>query len=187
MPTTSIQALPYPAAVGVTPDVPFFMKTLAEAIEKGLVMRFASAAERDAKLPSGQRVAGMFAWVDADQMYYVWSTKGTPSWKVVWLDTGWVQLSPSPEIIFIRRVGGTVNIVATGGKNVPSLGRVPIGAFNIVPAEHRPAHDMIGICELRWLTNGAGTLSVDAAGTIWVWNPTPSANSSWYGSITYVV
>ena len=186
MPTTLVQPLPYPAP-GAVPDVPADLKLLAEAIEKGLVMRFASIAERDAKLPSGQRVSGMFAWVDATQAYYVWSTKGTPSWKVMWWDTGWIQLSPAPEIIFMRRVGGTVTIVATGGKNGPSLGRVPVGVYNIVPAEHRPAHDMIGALELRWLTNGAGTLSVDQAGTIWVWNPTPSANSSWYGSITYVV
>ena len=116
-----------------------------------------------------------------------YTTNGT-TWSVYDnTDTGWVQLSPAPEIIFIRRVGKTVTVVATGGKNIPSLGRVPVGAFNIVPAEHRPAHDMIGILELRWLTNGVGTLSVDAGGTIWAWNPTPSANSSWYGSITYVM
>ena len=116
-----------------------------------------------------------------------YTTNGT-TWSVYDnTDTGWVQLSPAPEIIFIRRVGKTVTVVATGGKNIPSLGRVPVGAFNIVPAEHRPAHDMIGTLELRWLTNGMGTLSVDAAGTIWVWNPTPSANASWYGSITYVL
>ena len=118
---------------------------------------------------------------------YEYTTNGT-TWSVYGnTDTGWVQLSPEPEIIFIRRVGKTVTVVATGGKNIPSLSRIPVGAFNIVPAEHRPAHDMIGTLELRWLTNGMGTLSVDAAGTIWVWNPTPSANSSWYGSITYVL
>ena len=116
-----------------------------------------------------------------------YTTNGT-AWSVYDnTDTGWVQLSPAPEIIFIRRVGKTVTVVATGGKNIPPLGRVPVGAFNIVPAEHRPAHDMIGTLELRWLTNGAGTLTVDKAGTVWVWNPTTSANSTWYGSITYVM
>ena len=115
------------------------------------------------------------------------TTNGT-TWSVYSnIDTGWVQLSPSPEIIFIRRVGGTVTVVATGGKNVPSLGKVPVGTTNIVPASMRPAHGMVGILELRWLTNGVGTLSVDAGGTIWAWNPTPSANSLWYGSITYVL
>ena len=186
MPTTSIQALPYPAAVGVTPDVPFFMKTLAEAVEKGMVMRFASIAERDAKLPSGQRVAGMIAWVDSDQTYYVWSTTGTPSWRVMWVDSGWIQLATSP-IIFIRRIGGTVTLVTTGGTLVPSLGRIPISTPNIVPASLRPAHDVLGVAELRWLQNGIGTITVDAGGTVWLWNPTPSANASWYGSITYVV
>ena len=116
-----------------------------------------------------------------------YTTNGT-AWSVYDnTDTGWVQLSPAPEIICIRRVGKTVTVVATGGKNIPPLGRVLVGSFNILPPSLRPAHDMTGTLELRWLANGVGTLMVDKAGTIWVWNPTPSANSTWYGSITYVM
>lgn len=84
MPTTLIQPLPYPPAVGVTANVPRDVKALAEAVESRLVMRFASTAARDAAIPSGQRVAGMLAWVDADQTRYVWSTAGTASWRPEW-------------------------------------------------------------------------------------------------------
>ena len=116
-----------------------------------------------------------------------YTTDGT-TWSVYDnTDTGWVQLSPAPEIIFIRRVGKTVTVVATGGKDIPSRAKIPVGTRNIIPAEHRPAHVMVGTLELRLLINGMGTLSVDTAGTIWVWNPTPSSNASWYGSITYVM
>ena len=83
MPTTPIQALPYPGGADA-PAGPAQMKALAEAVENRVVMRFASIAERDAKLPSGRRVAGMRAWVDADQTEYVWSTTGTASWRPTW-------------------------------------------------------------------------------------------------------
>jgi len=117
MPTTPIQALPYPPAVGATPDVPRDVKALAEAIETRLVMRFASIAERDTKLPSGQRVAGMLAWVDADQTYYTWTTSG---WRIYWRT--WTTYTPSVFNINLGNgsvsgrycvIGGTVHYLAT--------------------------------------------------------------------------
>ena len=102
-------------------------------------------------------------------------------------DTGWVQLSSTGVTIFARRTGRTVTVTVTGGQSIPSLGKVIIATANIIPATMRPARDMVGIVELRWLQNGVGTVTVDTGGTVWVWNPTSSANSSWYGSITYVM
>lgn len=83
MPTTTIQPLPYPSPTGVTPDVPRDIKALAEAVEGRVVMRFATAAARDAALPSGKRVAGMGCFIEADQTLYMWSTTGTAQWRVV--------------------------------------------------------------------------------------------------------
>lgn len=83
MPTTPIQALPYPSGSDA-PAGPAQLKALAEAIETRTVMRFASTAARDAALPVGSRIAGMQAFVDADQTLYVWSTTGTASWRPTW-------------------------------------------------------------------------------------------------------
>lgn len=111
MPTTPIQALPYPSGSDA-PAGPAQLKALAEAVEKGLAMRFASIAERDAKLPAGQRVAGMIAWVDADQTYYVWSTRGTPQWRVLWMDTDWTNVTLASGFsgaLQVRRIGYEVH------------------------------------------------------------------------------
>ena len=86
MPTTPIQALPYPGGADA-PAGPAQIKALAESVETRVVMRFASIAERDAKLPAGQRVAGMLAYVEADQTLYVWSTFGMASWRIEWRAT----------------------------------------------------------------------------------------------------
>ena len=86
MPTTTIQALPYPSGSDA-PAGPAQIKALAEAVETRTAMRFASIAERDAKVPAGQRIAGMQAFVDADQTLYRWSTSGTASWRIEWRAT----------------------------------------------------------------------------------------------------
>lgn len=93
MATTTVQPLPYPSPTGVTPDVPRDIKALAEAVENRVVMRFASTAARDAAIPAGQRIAGMQAFVDADQTLYVWSTAGTPGWRPV--NVTWRPYTPT--------------------------------------------------------------------------------------------
>lgn len=89
--------------------------------------------------------------------------------------------------ITLVRDGLTVTIWASGNVPIPSMGRPFVGPTNIVPADLRPARDVFGALELRWLQHGIGTLSLDTAGSLAVWNPTTSTNADWSGSVTYTV
>lgn len=140
MATTTIQPLPYPLP-GDPADGPAQIKALAEAVEGRVVMRFPSLAARDAAIPSGQRVAGMLAWVDADQAYYVWSTRGTtPSWRVLWQDTGWANVPLAAGFsgsLQVRRIGYEV---AWTGTVTRTAGPFAVGTtYTVVAAGGVPA------------------------------------------------
>lgn len=141
MPTTPIQALPYPGGADA-PAGPAQIKALAEAVETRLVMRFASTAARDAALPVGSRIAGMLAWVDADQTYYVWSTNGTASWRVMWRDTAWttVQTQTASRPLIEARMaadGQSVTLHVNGPLAIPT-GSTVVLAEGSIPVALRP-------------------------------------------------
>lgn len=89
--------------------------------------------------------------------------------------------------VYIHRVGPIATVWAEGTDTIPALARPHIGNPNIIPAGFRPARDVTGTAELRWLTNGVGALTVDRFGSVLLWNPTATANSNWSGSVTYTV
>ena len=69
MPTTSpIQALPLPVP-GDQPLIPADMTALAQAVEKRLIMRFATTSERDSKITAPEN--GMFAWLTTNKILTV--------------------------------------------------------------------------------------------------------------------
>lgn len=113
MATTTIQPLPYPGP-GDSPDVPRDLKALAEAVEDRTVMRFASAAARDAAIPSGRRVPGMHAYIESENGVYVWDGG---EWRAVWRDTGWLPITPRVNVVSqgaeARRIGDVVYIRGT--------------------------------------------------------------------------
>ena len=169
MPTTPIQALPYPSATGVSADVPRDLKALAEAVENRSAMRFASIAERDAKLPTGQRVAGMIAWVDADQAYYVWSTSGTPSWKVLW------SVGAQP---FAVATGSTAVAAVSAGNYIDVNITFPSGRFSATPTLALSSNNGRATCSVFAATATGATVRVanwtsaaSAAGTLF-WTAT---------------
>ena len=185
MPTTPIQALPYPGGADA-PAGPAQIKALAEAVETRTAMRFASIAERDAKLPAGQRVAGMIAWVDADQTYYVWSTTGSPSWKIVWRDSGWQTAPLAPGFsgqLCYRRVGMQVEVQC----NVTSAAGFPQGATQInatpLPAEVRPPGNRRGGAGLSGNTTGA--TGVSTSGAVFVIHQSGATRAGADGSCVY--
>ena len=141
MPTTLVQPLPYPAP-GAVPDVPADLKLLAEAVETRGVMRFASIAARDAALPAGSRVAGMLAWVDANQTLYVWSTTGTPSWRPDWSPGAAVSIAMAAGFAGTaeyRLVGPWVFVWWNCTTSIASNGAA-LPLFTL-PAEAQPAND----------------------------------------------
>ncbi|WP_102509085.1 hypothetical protein [Sanguibacter massiliensis] len=89
--------------------------------------------------------------------------------------------------IRIRRAGMVVTVWATGTIAIPPAGRPIVGPSNVIPGWLRPAEDTFGLAELRWLTNGVGSMAVDRFGSVTVWNPTSVTASQWAASVTYVV
>lgn len=65
---TADQALPHPAGT-VAPHVPYFLRTLASSIERRLVSRFASAADRDARRAT-RNVGEIYVLTDTGVPYY---------------------------------------------------------------------------------------------------------------------
>jgi hypothetical protein len=96
--TTANQALPYPQSTDTPADTPLFMQNLATALEKKLVMVFASMADRDAKIITA--VKGMFC-ITIDTMTGWWYDGGT-----------WVKVLPVVQPAITS--GGTVPDNATG-------------------------------------------------------------------------
>ena len=193
MPTTPIQALPYPGGADA-PAGPTQIKALAEAVENRVVMRFASIAERDAKLPAGQRVAGMIAWVDANQAYYVWSTRGTPSWRILWQDTGWVNCTINGsgwtnvpgEQVQIRRIGMTVYM--RGSAHNSTLAPGTAGTMGNVPAEFHPSQRAAFGASLNTPANLF--VRIETNGNITAgWYGTGTATGSWWGfnNVVYTI
>lgn len=189
MPTTTIQPLPYPSG-GDPASGPAQIKALAEAIETRVVMRFPSREARDTALPTGKRVAGMIAWVDADQAYYVWSTRGTtPSWRVLWQDTGWVDV---PTRAGFAGQAGTLPQVRREGKAVhwrwgfASTGLTPSVASTVadVPEGYRPTQTVYVVPVVQRPDLPAARLLIDASGAVLL-HPGPTlatyyiANFSW--------
>ena len=148
MPTTPIQALPYPPAVGATPDVPRDVKALAEAVENRVVMRFASIAERDAKLPAGSLLDGMMCHIASEDAVYL---RSGGQWRLWWQDTGWVTsgLAVTGNANFtvtaysMRRSGnhvkGRIAVTFTGGSlSSDAAGDFANVALPTIPADWAP-------------------------------------------------
>ena len=94
--TTSIAGLPIPQQTD-SPDVPRDISNLAVALEKRLVVVYASVADRSAKNPTPQE--GMFGWLsDLNRME-------------VYQDGAWVTY-PAPQVSITS--GTTVPSNATG-------------------------------------------------------------------------
>jgi len=156
MATTTIQPLPYPGPLD-PPAGPAQIKALAEAIEGRTVMRFATAAARDAAIPSGARVAGMMCFIEADNGVYVWSGS---AWGVVWQDTGWVNITLAAGFtalspVRVRRIGQVVHWRGRIGGPWTTSYQI------VVPPANLPAGVLIG--GLGWALNtGSPTFSAIA-------------------------
>lgn len=80
MATTTNQGFPYPS-LGDAANGPTAIQSLAQAVEKQVVMSFASAADRTTKVPAP--VEGMLAYLrDVDTLS-------------VWLGAAWQELAPA--------------------------------------------------------------------------------------------
>jgi hypothetical protein len=125
VPTTAINALPYPSLTAPTPpDVPADLQALAEAIDGKLVAAFATATARDAAIPSPVdgatcyladvdrytgRINGAWEWVAAPTGTILTGTSGarpaSPSSTVLYWNTttvslqvysgGWAEAAPA--------------------------------------------------------------------------------------------
>ena len=187
MPTTLVQPLPYPTQ-GAVPDVPADLKLLAEAVETRAVMRFASIAARDAALPTGSRVAGMLAWVDATQTYYVWSTSGIPSWLVVWsAQATTAMLVEHPEYrVGIRHRAGSIFIWANGSNSLA----YPL-QWNIASIATESLRPLGGGAEGVLRASGAsiaiGAMEVSTGGNVVIHNRhAATVTGGWQASASYV-
>lgn len=114
MATEPIQGGPYPAPAD-SPDGPSQMKGIVDWSAVRSVMRFASAAARDAAIPSP--VSGMVSYLASTRSLYLCDTAETPIWRLVSqptseTDTGWVSITPgagwSSSALFVRRKNGVV-------------------------------------------------------------------------------
>lgn len=189
MPNTQIQPLPYPPEVGVSPNVPADIKALAEAIETRTVMRFASTAARDAALPTGSRVGGMLAWVDATQTYYVWSTSGTPSWLVVWSAqaTTAMLVEHAEYRVGIRHRAGSVFIWANGSNSLA----YPL-QWNIASIATEALRPLGGGAEGVLRASGTsiaiGAMEISTGGNVIIHNRhAATVTGGWQASASYVV
>lgn len=111
MATTPILGITLPAS-GATDQVPADMMTAFTAAEKFFVGRFASAADRDAKITSP--VAGMTCWLDAPGDWYdfsaaAWRRRGRSKYIT---PVGWPNAT----------IAGTNNIVTPNMTINPSMG-----------------------------------------------------------------
>lgn len=101
---------------------------------------------------------------------------------------GPVDLVTAADVrIAIRRAGMAVTVWATGTISIPPGARTTVGPSNVIPGWLRPAEDAYGVAELRWLTNGVGSTTVDKFGSVIIWNPTSATAGQWGASVTYVV
>lgn len=76
MPTSPLQALPYPPFTGVPPNGSQMMLDALVAVEKQLVMKFATAAARDATVTAP--VEGMLAYLTSTKQ---WSGYDGTKWR----------------------------------------------------------------------------------------------------------
>lgn len=93
MATSPVLGLPLPSSGG-TDQVPADLLTLMTAAELFFVGRFANAAARDTKIPSGSRVGGMVAWLTSpgkftyyDAILAAWADLMNPNAWDTWTPT----------------------------------------------------------------------------------------------------
>jgi hypothetical protein len=91
MPTTPAQAAPYPAPQAV-PDVPADLAALATWADTRVVMRFATAAARNAAI--AVPAAGMFAWIDDTD---VWTYYDGAQW-ITWVGLDQILQMPRGQL-----------------------------------------------------------------------------------------
>lgn len=105
MATTPLQGLTVPTDA----DGPLGgtqIATLGAAVEKQLVMRFASASARDTAIPSANRVEGMVCWLqDTDQLYVCDATGSGGVWRSFTQPPAWTAYTPT----FTSTGGGEIS------------------------------------------------------------------------------
>ena len=78
-PPSANQGIPMPDDDEHLKDVPDFVRTMGQAIEKQLVMRFDSVADRTARV--GTPEVGMLAWMEDTARFVAYTGS---SWQVIW-------------------------------------------------------------------------------------------------------
>lgn len=108
MATTPLQALPYPS-LSDPPNGPAQLQALAVAVEKQLVMRFATTAARDAAIPAP--VEGMCAYIGsgdvAEGPYYYHGS----AWRLPW-NMPWGVQALSSTVVSQSGIGATLTILS---------------------------------------------------------------------------
>lgn len=183
MATTTIQPLPYPAP-GDSPDVPRDLKALAEAVEGRTVMRFASTAARDAALPSGKRVAGMHAYIEAENGVYVWGGGAwMPSWAAA--PTQIDLLTHAEYRIGATYRHGIVTLWARGSNTLATNVTWPV--LTGIAGHLRPVGGGAeGVLRPSAESAPIGSIEVSTDGNVRIHNRGPAVSAGWQGSTTYV-
>jgi hypothetical protein len=155
MATTANQGLPY-QTLADPPHGPDLGRLLALAVESKLVMRFASIADRTARVPAP--TIGMMSWLDDLQRLEVYST--APA-------AGWVPMLKTPYTRVIDTAGvnqPTTNVAAlvTWDTNVILD---PVSMHSLVTNTSRLIAPIPGVyqinCSLRWNLNATGTRALN--------------------------
>lgn len=106
MATTPLQGLTVPTDA----DGPLGgtqIATLGAAVEKQLVMRYASASARDTAIPAANRVEGMVCWLqDTDQLYVCDATGSGGVWRSFTQGPAWTAFTPT----FTATGGGAISL-----------------------------------------------------------------------------
>ncbi|WP_102508078.1 hypothetical protein [Sanguibacter massiliensis] len=184
MATTTIQPLPYPAP-GDAPDIPRDLKALAEAVEDRTIMRFATTAARDAAIPSGRRMRGMVAYVEATATTYIYDQGG---WWVLWRRPAWVQAQGTD--VQYTRVGQTVTVAVdiSGASGLTGDVVTLNGGAPVLPAEAVPAMESYGsgiALQPSPTTIHSATVVITPGGVIKIVKPSV-ATTGMRGTATYI-
>jgi hypothetical protein len=154
MATTPNQGLPY-QTLADPPHGPNLGQQLAVAVEPKLVMRFASAADRAAKVPAP--TIGMLSWVDDLQRLEFYTT--VPA-------AGWVPLTKTP----FARIIDTAGAAQTNGTAtlVPWDTNVHVDPATMHSTAVNPSRLIAPIAGvylinsyLRWITNSTGVRTMN--------------------------
>jgi hypothetical protein len=106
VPTTTVNALPYPAADDA-PNGPSQIGALAQALDNKLVPRFTNATARNAAIPSP--VNGQMAWTTGDKRLWVYD------------GSAWVYVGGAPPAMIPFPGLAGWNVVGVGSYSLPKI------------------------------------------------------------------